>query len=166
MTVSRDFLAVLKVLPQSSLRRHLIGLAARRLAGRSLKASSTCLRAAKAVARLCICTGSPEPLPLAYAFSTIYSWTGLNIINKGSLGYQVYLDRLIQWKRLIQVEKSWTSWKTYLKLQNSKSSSNNLDRYKPLFSLYIMKAYGLFITCRGSTSGFLLLQYSNCVVNN
>ena len=37
---------------------------------------SLCVRSVKALARLRICAVSPEPLPFAYAISTIISWAG------------------------------------------------------------------------------------------
>ena len=39
---------------------------------------TSCVRTAKALARLRGCAGSPEPSLVAYAISTIISWTGSN----------------------------------------------------------------------------------------
>ena len=43
------------------------------------KVSITCLRATKALARLRLCAGSPEPLLVAYVISTFFSCAGLFI---------------------------------------------------------------------------------------
>ena len=39
---------------------------------------TSCMRTAKALARLCGCAGSPEPLLVAYVISTMISWAGSN----------------------------------------------------------------------------------------
>ena len=45
--------------------------------GRTLRLLHTpCVRTAKALARLCICAGSPEPSLVAHVISTIISWAG------------------------------------------------------------------------------------------
>ena len=41
------------------------------------KASTTCLRTAKALARLRLCAGSPEPLLVTYVINTFFSCAGL-----------------------------------------------------------------------------------------
>ena len=45
-----------------------------------LKVSSTYLRTAKALARLCLCAVSPEPLLVAYVISILFSCAGPNLI--------------------------------------------------------------------------------------
>ena len=43
---------------------------------------SSCVRSAKALARLRGCAGSPEPSLVAYAMSTVISWAGSYIVTK------------------------------------------------------------------------------------
>ena len=67
---------LLKVSLQTRMRSHPVGLDIWFLVGPFVYFHTSCVRTAKALARLCACAGSPEPSPVAYAISTIISWAG------------------------------------------------------------------------------------------
>ena len=50
---------------------------------------TSCVRTAKALARLRGCAGSPEPLLVAYVISTIISWAGYSPWRSDSNGYMI-----------------------------------------------------------------------------
>ena len=56
--------------------RHPVGLDVWFLVGPFVYFYSSCEQTAKALARLHVCTGSPEPSLVTYAISTIISWAG------------------------------------------------------------------------------------------
>ena len=65
-----------KLILQSHIRSHPVGLDVWFLAGPFVYFHTLCVRTAKALARLRGCAGSPEPSLVAYVISTIISWAG------------------------------------------------------------------------------------------
>ena len=65
-----------KLILQSFMRSHSVGLDVWFLVGPFVYFHTLCVRTAKARARLRGCAGSPEPLLVAYAIRTIISWAG------------------------------------------------------------------------------------------
>ena len=65
-----------KLILQTCMRSHPVGLDIRFLVGPFVYFHTSCLRTAKALARLRRCAGSPEPSLVAYVISTIISWAG------------------------------------------------------------------------------------------
>ena len=63
---------------QMHMRSHPVGLHVWFLVGPFVFFRTSCVRTAKALARLCGCAGSPEPSLVAYVISTIISWAGSN----------------------------------------------------------------------------------------
>ena len=59
------------------MRSLLFGLQTCVFAQRLCKASTTCLRMAKSLARLRLCAVSPEPLLVAYVINILFSYAGL-----------------------------------------------------------------------------------------
>ena len=68
-----------KLILQTCKRSHSEGLDVWFLVGPSVYFQTSCVRTAKALARLRGCAGSPEPSLVAYVISTIISWAGSNI---------------------------------------------------------------------------------------
>ena len=70
-------LFILRILiPQSRMRSHPVGLDVRFLVRPFVYFLTSCVRTAKALARLRECAGSPESSQVAYVISTIISWAG------------------------------------------------------------------------------------------
>ena len=65
-----------KLILQTHMHSHPVGLGVSYLVGPFVYFHTSCVRTAKALARLCRCTGSPEPSLVAYGISTIISWAG------------------------------------------------------------------------------------------
>ena len=65
-----------KLITQMRMHSHPLGQDVWFLVGLFLCVSTSCLRKAKALARLRRCTGSSEPSLVAYVISTIISWAG------------------------------------------------------------------------------------------
>ena len=65
-----------KLILQTRTCSHPVGLDVWLLVGAFVYFHASCVRTAKALARLCGCAGSPEPSLVAYVISTIISWTG------------------------------------------------------------------------------------------
>ena len=58
----------------------------------------SCVRTAKALARLRRCTGSPQPLLVTYVVSTIISWAGSDIFNtKKHISFSNYIETFNSW---------------------------------------------------------------------
>ena len=73
---------------QTRMRSHPVGLDVWFLVGAFVYFHSSCVRTAKALARLRGCAGSPEPSLVAHMISTIISWAGsFHIKFKGCLVY-------------------------------------------------------------------------------
>ena len=75
----RDLMVFWFVVPQMRMRSPLFGVQTCIFASSFHKVSTTCLRTAKAQARLHLCAGSPEPLLVAYVISTFFSCAGSNV---------------------------------------------------------------------------------------
>ena len=60
------------------MRSHPVGLDVWFLVGPFVYSHTSCVRKAKALARLRVCASSPEPSLVAYMISTIISWAGWN----------------------------------------------------------------------------------------
>ena len=73
-----------KLILQTRMCRHPVGLDAWFLVGPFVYFDTLCVRTAKALARLRGCAGSPEPSLVAYAISTIISWAGSNVVRANS----------------------------------------------------------------------------------
>ena len=73
------FFVFCKLHLQMCIRSHPMGLDVWDLVGLFVYFHTSCVRTAKALARLRGCTGSPEPSLVAYVISTIISWAGLFI---------------------------------------------------------------------------------------
>ena len=69
-----------KLILQTRLRSHPVGLNVWFLVRPFVYFHSSCVRTAKALARLRGCAGSPEPSLVAYVISTIISWAGSNTV--------------------------------------------------------------------------------------
>ena len=68
---------------QTRMCRRSVGLDVWVLVGPFVYSHTSCMRTVKAPAKLCGCTGSPEPLLVVCAISTIIPWAGSNgIISK------------------------------------------------------------------------------------
>ena len=67
-----------KLILQTRMRSHPVGLDGWLLVWPFVYFHSSCVRTAKALARLRGCAGSPSPSPFAYAVSTKVSWAGSN----------------------------------------------------------------------------------------
>ena len=67
-----------KLILQTRMRSHLVGLDVWFLVGPFVCFHTSCVRTAKALARLRGCAGSPEPLLVAYVINTIISRAGSN----------------------------------------------------------------------------------------
>ena len=65
-----------KLILQTRMRSHPVELDVWFLVGHFVYFHTSCVRTAKALARLCWCAGSPEPSLVAYVISTIISWAG------------------------------------------------------------------------------------------
>ena len=65
-----------KFIIQTRMRSHPLGLDVCFLVGPYIYFHTSCVRTAKALARLRGCAGSPEPSLVAYVISTIISWAG------------------------------------------------------------------------------------------
>ena len=72
------FFVLRKFILQRCMRSHPVGLDVWFLVWPFDYFHSSCVRTAKALARLCRCAGSPEPSLVAYAICTIISWAGSN----------------------------------------------------------------------------------------
>ena len=70
-----------KIILQTRMRSHSLGLDVWFLVGSFVYFQSSCVRTAKALARLRRCAGSPEPSLVVYAISIIISWAGSNHVN-------------------------------------------------------------------------------------
>ena len=68
-----------KLILQTRMRNHPVGLDVGFLVGLFVYCHTLCVRTAKALVRLCICAGSPEPSLVAYVISTIIPQAGLNV---------------------------------------------------------------------------------------
>ena len=66
-----------KLILQTCIRRYPMGLGVWYFIGPFVHFHTSCVRTAKALARLRRCAGSPEPSLVAYVISTIISWAGL-----------------------------------------------------------------------------------------
>ena len=64
---------------QTRMRNHPVGLDVWFLVVPFVYFNTSCVRTAKALARLRGCAGSPEPSLVAYVISAIISWTGSNL---------------------------------------------------------------------------------------
>ena len=73
------FFVLRKLILQMRMRSHPVGLGVWFLVRPFVYFHTSCVRTAKALARLRGCAGSPEPSLVAYVISTIISWTSLNI---------------------------------------------------------------------------------------
>ena len=69
-----------KLILQTRMRSHPVVLDIWFLVGPFVYFHTSCVRTAKALARLCGCTGSPKPSLVAYVISTTISWAGSVII--------------------------------------------------------------------------------------
>ena len=69
-----------KLILQTRIRSYRVGLDVWFLVGPFVFFHTSCLRTAKALARLRGCTDSPEPSLVAYVISTIISWAALNVV--------------------------------------------------------------------------------------
>ena len=80
MSVSWDYgtFVLRKLILQTRMRSHPVELDVWFLVGPFVYFHTSCVRTAKALARLRGCAGSPEPSLVAYVISTIISWAGLN----------------------------------------------------------------------------------------
>ena len=67
---------VFKLIFQTCMRSHPVGLDVWFFVGLFVYFHTSCVRTAKALARLRGCVGSPEPSLVAYVISTIISWAG------------------------------------------------------------------------------------------
>ena len=65
-----------KLILQMGMRSHPVGLDVWFFVRSFVYCHTSCVRTAKALARLRGCTGSPEPLLIAYVINTIISWAG------------------------------------------------------------------------------------------
>ena len=65
-----------KLVLQTRMHSHSVGLDVWFLVGPFIYFHTSCVRTAKAVARLCRCAGSPVPSLVACVISTIISWAG------------------------------------------------------------------------------------------
>ena len=72
-------IALCKLHLQTRMRSHPMGLHVCFLVRSFVYLYTLCVRTAKALARLRVCTGSPEPSLVAYVISTIISWAGSNL---------------------------------------------------------------------------------------
>ena len=72
------------VLIQTRMRRHSVGLDVWFLVGSFVYFHTSCVRTAKAVARLRGCTRLSEPSLVAYVISIMISWAGANITCDGA----------------------------------------------------------------------------------
>ena len=70
------FFVLRKLILQTRMRSHPVGLDVWFLVGPFVHFHTSCVRTAKALARLRGCAGSPEPSLVAYVISTIISWAG------------------------------------------------------------------------------------------
>ena len=68
-----------KLILQTCMCRHPLGIDVWCLVGYFVYFHTSCVRTAKALARLCACAGSPEHSLVAYVLSTIISWARSNI---------------------------------------------------------------------------------------
>ena len=71
-----------KLILQTRMRSHQVGLDVWFLVGLFAYFHTTCMRTAKALARLRGCAGSAEPSLVAYVISTIISWAGTFITDR------------------------------------------------------------------------------------
>ena len=69
-----------KFILQMLMHNHPVGLDVWFLVGLFIYFHPSCVRTAKALARLRRCTGLPQPSLVAYVVSTIISWAGSNIL--------------------------------------------------------------------------------------
>ena len=70
------FIILRKLILQTRMCSHPVGLHVWILVGPFVYFHTSCVRTAKALARLRGCAGSPEPSLVAYVISTIISWAG------------------------------------------------------------------------------------------
>ena len=71
-----------KLILQTRMRSHPVGLDVWFFIGPFLYFHTSCVRTAKALARLRRCAGTPESSLVAYVISTIISWAGLTVCRK------------------------------------------------------------------------------------
>ena len=100
-------LVLCKLILQSCMHSHPVGLDVWFLVGPILYFHTSCVRAAKALARLCGCASSPEPSLVTYVISTIISCAG-------SVGFRITI-----WQRIITL---------YLKTNPSDNKNIALQR--------------------------------------
>ena len=83
-----------KLILQTHMRSHPVGLYVWCMVGPFVCFHTSCVRTAKALARLCECAGSPEASLVAYVISTITSWAGSDFV-------QLYLCNFIKAQLLV-----------------------------------------------------------------
>ena len=80
---------LLKFILQIRMRSHPVRLDVWFLAWPFVYFYSSCVRTAKALARLRGCTASPEPSQVAYAICTIISWAGSWVVSRWLMPYEI-----------------------------------------------------------------------------
>ena len=104
-----------KLILQTRMRTHPVGLDVWFLFGPFVYFHTSCVRTAMALARLCGCTGSPEPSLVAYVISTIISWAGS--IN------ELILQASVCWNDLICFMSARISWKGKMRRSMTKPTN-------------------------------------------
>ena len=84
-----------KLILQTHMYSHPVGLHVWFLVGPFVYFHTSCVRTAKALARLRRCAGSPEPSLVTYVMSTIISWAGSNNLGGAVKQHQFFFGTLV-----------------------------------------------------------------------
>ena len=119
-----------KFVLQTRMRSYPVGLDARFFIGPFVYFHTSCVRTAKALARLRRCAGSPKPSLVTYVISTIISWAGSYILlflglyhHSSEIAYCKFPKYSDTQKICCNHSKIWTMW-----LYHRVMSLNDTDR--------------------------------------